>query len=188
MAITNQCNNCKLFNGSVCRSTNVMPDYNQISCEQYTNKGIILDKNDDKDITPIVPTIAPDSDVTESISEKQGMFRNPFSFNGRIRRLEYGISYILMYIYAISIGFIVGAVDGSEGIMYLFLIPAYWFIWAQGAKDVMTEIIPVGINSSHSICYGCYSATEMNSRTTMVQILKAVIFMVNATIKVLAIG
>lgn len=134
MAITNQCNNCKLFNGKVCRSTNVMPDYNQISCEQYTNKGIILDKNDDKDITPIVPTIAPDSDVTESISEKQGMFRNPFSFNGRIRRLEYGISYILMYIYAISIGFIVGAVDGSEGIMYLFLIPAYWFIWAQGAK------------------------------------------------------
>lgn len=29
---------------------------------------------------------------------KPGMFRNPFSFKGRIRRLEYGISFIIMVI------------------------------------------------------------------------------------------
>lgn len=31
------------------------------------------------------------------------MFKNPFSFNGRIRRLEYGLSYILCSVLQVAI-------------------------------------------------------------------------------------
>lgn len=64
------------------------------------------------------------------------MFKNPFSFDGRIRRNEYGVSLIIYAIaYAIVAG--IGASagrDGSVGIIFIFLIPMLWFIWAQGAK------------------------------------------------------
>ncbi|MCM1296186.1 MAG: DUF805 domain-containing protein [Muribaculaceae bacterium] len=131
MAIKDQCINCKSFNENVCLLTNVAPSYNQTSCEQYTKKGIILDKGNSS--SPIAPQPTNNS-TTEPISVKQGMFSHPFSFSGRIRRLEYFMSGILAYVYALLIGFLVGASGGNEGAMYLFLIPAYWFIWAQGAK------------------------------------------------------
>lgn len=66
--------------------------------------------------------------------KKQKMFSHPFSFKGRIRRLEYGLSYIIIYVYAFIIGLVTAASEGGEDMMYIFLIPAYWFIWAQGAK------------------------------------------------------
>ncbi|MBB4034640.1 uncharacterized membrane protein YhaH (DUF805 family) [Dysgonomonas hofstadii] len=62
------------------------------------------------------------------------MFQNPFSFKGRIRRLEYGLSIIFMYLAATLIGFIIGFSGMPEEVLYIFLIPVYWFIWAQGAK------------------------------------------------------
>lgn len=71
-------------------------------------------------------------------SSNKGMFRNPFSFYGRIRRLEYGLSYLIVLAYCFIIGFIVGFTTsnepGTEGILLVFEIPAYWFLWAQGAK------------------------------------------------------
>ncbi len=70
------------------------------------------------------------------LKEKQEMFENPFSFNGRIRRLEYWLSYLLVYAIFLPVNL---ASDGqvSEGtaIMYLVLyIPILWFSLAQGAK------------------------------------------------------
>lgn len=62
------------------------------------------------------------------------MFENPFSFKGRIRRLEYGISYILFMIFLIILEVIVELSSIPEYVSLLFLIPAYWFILAQGAK------------------------------------------------------
>ncbi len=62
------------------------------------------------------------------------MFKNPFSFDGRIRRTEYGITLI---IYAIAYGIILAIIassDGSGGIAGVFIIPMLWFLWAQGAK------------------------------------------------------
>ena len=44
MAIKDQCNNCKLFDGNICRAHNTLPNYNQTSCEGYSKKGINLDK------------------------------------------------------------------------------------------------------------------------------------------------
>ncbi len=62
------------------------------------------------------------------------MFKNPFSFEGRIRRTEYGLSILIMYAFAIIVGLIIGFAELGEGLMYLLLIPAYWFILAQGSK------------------------------------------------------
>lgn len=70
--------------------------------------------------------------------EKQKMFSKPFSFNGRIRRLEYGISFIIFYIVfsIVNIFVTIGNNNGSDtySIARLAFIPVYWFILAQGAK------------------------------------------------------
>lgn len=70
---------------------------------------------------------------------KPGMFRNPFSFKGRIRRLEYGFSFLIMVIVNIFMNAILAAIDsgGSEGLTVLYFIlfvPYCWFSLAQGAK------------------------------------------------------
>jgi uncharacterized membrane protein YhaH (DUF805 family) len=59
------------------------------------------------------------------------MIQNPFSFKGRIRRTEYGISFIIYAIFAIAI-----YLDIKEGVLYpaFFLIPLLWFFLAQGVK------------------------------------------------------
>lgn len=63
------------------------------------------------------------------------MFKNPFSFEGRIRRLEYGLSIIIyaalyfIFLLAVETAESVGAVIGL-----IILVPMLWFIWAQSAK------------------------------------------------------
>lgn len=61
------------------------------------------------------------------------MFKKPFLFNGRIRRTEYGLSYIIYMAAAITISF---AVENSETapLFGIALIPLLWFLFAQGAK------------------------------------------------------
>jgi len=61
------------------------------------------------------------------------MFKNLFSFNGRIRRTEFGISFI---IYAICYVVIRVTSEGENGtkIGLLAFIPLIWFLWSQGAK------------------------------------------------------
>lgn len=67
---------------------------------------------------------------TESIIEPVKMFAAPFSFDGRIRRTEYGISFI---IYIISYA-LIAATAKSSSFLYIAFIPLLWFLWAQGAK------------------------------------------------------
>jgi uncharacterized membrane protein YhaH (DUF805 family) len=61
------------------------------------------------------------------------MFQNPFSFNGRIRRTEYGIS-CLIYGITIFILNVIEQKDGSSAITIIGLIAILWFIFAQAAK------------------------------------------------------
>lgn len=63
------------------------------------------------------------------------MFQAPFSFEGRIRRTEYGISTII-YVVVITIASLITQSAGSSGsfVMLLVYIPSLWFLWAQGAK------------------------------------------------------
>ena len=58
------------------------------------------------------------------------MFSSPFSFDGRIRRTEYGLSFI---IYIIAYAILIGLVKTSS-IFAFGYIPLFWFLWAQGAK------------------------------------------------------
>lgn len=68
------------------------------------------------------------------------MFKNPFSFEGRIRRLEYGLSHLIGIFCMFFVLFIAIAISGDDGIysalsiLVLFYIPFLWFNWAQGAK------------------------------------------------------
>ena len=62
------------------------------------------------------------------------MFKNPFSFDGRIRRTEYGVSVIIYAICATILNVIVEASNGDASILLLGYIPLLWFLWAQGAK------------------------------------------------------
>jgi len=71
---------------------------------------------------------APSSTVVDT--QPKNMFRAPFSFNGRIRRMEYGISII---IYLIAYSLIVG-MSLSSVIFLVAFVPLIWFLWAQGAK------------------------------------------------------
>jgi uncharacterized membrane protein YhaH (DUF805 family) len=61
------------------------------------------------------------------------MFKNSFSFEGRIRRTEYGISCI---IYGVVMGLVnvVIASNSDAAAVGILYIPAIWFFWAQGAK------------------------------------------------------
>ena len=61
------------------------------------------------------------------------MFQAPFSFSGRIRRLEYGLSFILTYI-AAFIAIAVGSAFDNGFIIVALYVPILWFYWAQGCK------------------------------------------------------
>lgn len=66
------------------------------------------------------------------------MFQNPFSFEGRIRRSEYGFSVIISVFISFIISAIIGSMGqngGGLGFIYLFLsIPIWWFNLAQAVK------------------------------------------------------
>jgi uncharacterized membrane protein YhaH (DUF805 family) len=70
------------------------------------------------------------------------MFKNPFSFDGRIRRTEYGLSFIIFAIAKVITQFIAVGIAGTNSsdmsgaivLSYIFLIPLLWFFLAQGAK------------------------------------------------------
>jgi uncharacterized membrane protein YhaH (DUF805 family) len=72
------------------------------------------------------------------MEEKQRMFQNPFSIRGRIRRLEYGISYIIYLVYYMIVGLGTGFLqneDSQFALLFLVLmLPAFWFLIAQGTK------------------------------------------------------
>ena len=73
---------------------------------------------------------------TNSISNK-GMFKRPFSFNGRIRRLEYGISFIIYLVWYVVLEMAEKSPNLSQGVAIILLIsfvPMLWFLWAQSCK------------------------------------------------------
>lgn len=75
---------------------------------------------------PVVPFPNPAS----LASEQKKMFSAPFSFKGRIRRMEYGLSLI---IYSISYGIVLAMIE-TFSFVAIAIIPLIWFFLAQGAK------------------------------------------------------
>lgn len=74
------------------------------------------------------------------VIDNRGMMRRPFSFEGRIRRTEYCLSILIYYACFFMASFVTGLIMGMTGIedfallLYLYVIPGAWFMWAQGAK------------------------------------------------------
>jgi uncharacterized membrane protein YhaH (DUF805 family) len=65
------------------------------------------------------------------------MFKNPFSFDGRIRRTEYGLSLIIAAAGRVFVAMLLAGAIQNEGFVavnLLIQIPFIWFFWAQGAK------------------------------------------------------
>ena len=67
------------------------------------------------------------------------MFKNAFSFNGRIRRLEYGLSYLaylLVIFIIVALLMLLGDPSGpiTNVLMLMLWIPLAWFLLARGAK------------------------------------------------------
>ncbi|MBA4852638.1 DUF805 domain-containing protein [Emticicia sp. BO119] len=67
------------------------------------------------------------------------MFKAPFSFSGRIRRTEYGLSCIILCAVNFFCNLIILFGLGSKGnewlvIFIILYIPMWWFSLAQGAK------------------------------------------------------
>ena len=61
------------------------------------------------------------------------MFKNIFSFDGRIRRTEFCISYLIYWISYLIVRYLSEGMGGEKAIL-LLVIPLLWFLWAQGAK------------------------------------------------------
>lgn len=64
------------------------------------------------------------------------MFENPFSFNGRIRRAEYALSYLVYAGAAITLIILAKAINSfiNPSILLICFIPLIWFLIAQRVK------------------------------------------------------
>lgn len=63
------------------------------------------------------------------------MFQNPFSFDGRIRRTEYGVSLMIYIFYYFILTAILELRTGLSALIVLVcIIPLGWFMIAQAAK------------------------------------------------------
>ena len=104
MAIKDQCHACVSFNAvsGYCSINGQLPIINGSSCENYRKKGINLSKavsnnNSPSPIPPLPQSQPATPNPPSSNSQSKGMFRHIFSFDGRIRRLEYGLTYLAYY-------------------------------------------------------------------------------------------
>lgn len=61
------------------------------------------------------------------------MFKTPFSFEGRIRRLEYGLSY-LIFVGSIVLFAALSEISSQTSFLGLGIIPMIWFMLAQVVK------------------------------------------------------
>ena len=88
---------------------------------------------------PVIPSaVSSQNENTEfSVLDNKGMFKRIFSFKGRIRRTEYGLSYIIFLIWYLIFMSVTEMNDVTPVLALLIIltiVPAYWFLWAQGAK------------------------------------------------------
>ena len=99
----------------------IIPSEQNINTENESSNFKIEDEETDR------------QNIHTSISSKPSMFREAFLFKGRIRRMEYGLSLIIYFVYYIIVTLIVVTINSAQ-LLILFLLPGLIFLWAQGAK------------------------------------------------------
>jgi uncharacterized membrane protein YhaH (DUF805 family) len=99
----------------------IIPSEQNINTENESSNFKIEDEETDR------------QNIHTSYSSKPSMFRETFLFKGRIRRMEYGLSLIIYFVYYIIVTLIVVAINSAQ-LLILFLLPGLIFLWAQGAK------------------------------------------------------
>lgn len=160
MAIKDQCSNCTLFNQAfgICSKVGNSPMYDNHSCGDYSriggninlNKGGSIDLSkpgDSSSPAPQSPSPVQQSPTTPSrpaspspqsspaVSVSGRLFAHPFSFNGRIRRLEFNLSYLIYIVwYLLYMAFLETESTFLIMLCLVSLIPAFWFFIAQAAK------------------------------------------------------
>ena len=141
MAIKDQCLQCRFFNEAtgLCGKTGTAPLLNYSSCEMYHKKGISLEKSSAtpaaNPVNPVMPP-APQPNNPQQTGSK-GMFKHIFSFEGRIRRLEYGLTFLFYFLLYYLPMKVIPSEDLSAGFAtfwLLLLVPVMWIVYAQGAK------------------------------------------------------
>ena len=85
-----------------------------------------------KSAQPGSPSVDLSHSERATTASATSMFSNIFSFEGRIRRMEYGISFLVYIVISAVVNAIVSA--GEAPILGIAYIPMLWVLWAQGAK------------------------------------------------------
>lgn len=73
--------------------------------------------------------------IPDDLIDNHGMFRRPFSFRGRIRRTEYGLTILIYMLWTVML--FAAGISNNVVIMVavlLLFLPLIWLIWAEGAK------------------------------------------------------
>ena len=132
LAISKSCKHCgKLFEGNHTKKEEVK----EITTPPPAVEQPIVEQ-------PIVEQSDPienfEHENPDNFSDK-GMFKRPFSFEGRIRRSEYALSIIAFYFYVTMVFFVDGLVAQSytgelSTFAGLLFLPGFLFLLAQGAK------------------------------------------------------
>ena len=120
----------------------------------YVEKQAEIPQNTEEDLVSdvVIPQAPVDTSIEESSSSSiqdsenaetkpsisnKGMFNRPYSFNGRIRRLEYGISFIgfgYMEYTEVEVRLSSNANAGELILYYIIDILVIWFLFAQNCK------------------------------------------------------
>ncbi|MEJ5964227.1 DUF805 domain-containing protein [Pedobacter immunditicola] len=104
--------------------------------EQSDENRLVKSEYDDSAQVDEQNTPVDDFNETIPTNPKQRMFASPFSFNGRIRRTEYWLTFVAVNL----LFFVVEAMGGGSSsgdnnlLIFIIFIPAFWLMIAQNAK------------------------------------------------------
>ena len=74
-----------------------------------------------------------DFETAQDSPLKPRMFKNLFTFEGRVRRLEFGLSFLVYFFFYMITGAFTAAVP-ELAIFGLWILPLWWIVIMQGAK------------------------------------------------------
>ena len=142
MAIKDQCIGCKKHNvdSNFCSEHQLCPIYDGKSCQQYEKKGINIAKGNPvgtpSTSTPVPPSVVPPMPNPQNNTTTPSGLARFFSFEGRIRRTEYCITYLCVQLFSLPMNVLSeDEISAGFAIIWLVLyIPVLWVLYAQGAK------------------------------------------------------